>query len=443
MTETNIIIKDTYVVNFLNKYNLNATEIFIKLIPLLELTLTTNDLESKANIFERLLINMDNKIDNISSNFINKLYELRDLQTKEMQILIEQKNINHENIIEKTNQDYIFKLQELLTNILPTLLPNINDKYITELVNKMKDNVLINLDKDVNSIITTNYDNIIRYVSTLLSNCESRLSNNIGELKNECNIKNESIKNISDELSNHLNKFNKSCTRGSMSENCLYKLLIKEFTNAEIKDNRKLTGKCDFELLRLDKSNILIENKDYLTCIKKDDIDKFIRDITNNKTHGIFISQNCGIPYKNNYEINMINNKYIVLYLHNMEYDINKLRTCVNIIDMLNLRLCDSNNSNCIKISADDITIINNEMEELNKTIHNLLSHTKESYKKSLDMLDKLRMDKLQSVLGIYMKGMSNDKSILKCEICKKFTTDKNMSLVAHMRSCKKKYNII
>ena len=63
--------------------------------------------------------------------------------------------------------------------------------------------------------------------------------------------------------------------------------------------------------------------------VKKDEVDKFIRDISKNEYNGIFISQHSGIVGKNNFQID-IHDKHILIYIHSCDYDIDKITETEN-----------------------------------------------------------------------------------------------------------------
>ena len=66
----------------------------------------------------------------------------------------------------------------------------------------------------------------------------------------------------------------------------------------------------------------------------KEEIDKFIRDVTNNDCSGVFLSQNTGIVGKENFQMD-IHNKNILIYIHCVNYDITKINLAINTIDVL------------------------------------------------------------------------------------------------------------
>lgn len=91
---------------------------------------------------------------------------------------------------------------------------------------------------------------------------------------------------------------------------------------------------------RPDRPTILFENKDYKQNINKEEIAKFIIDVDNQNTHGIFLSQYSGIAFKQNYQIDIHKGK-ILVYVQNCEYSIDKIRIAVDIIDNLSVKIED------------------------------------------------------------------------------------------------------
>jgi hypothetical protein len=121
------------------------------------------------------------------------------------------------------------------------------------------------------------------------------------------------------------------------------------------------TATCDFKVNRIDKSKptILFENKDYMRSVNTDEVKKFERDLQTQKTHGIFLSQKSPITYKHNFQIDIING-LVHLYIPNAEYDTEKLRVAIDIIDNLSLKLESINNT-----SEEDIPISKEDIDDI------------------------------------------------------------------------------
>ena len=63
------------------------------------------------------------------------------------------------------------------------------------------------------------------------------------------------------------------------------------------------------------------------------EVQKFVRDVEIQKCHGLFLSQNVGICSKDNYEINILEGNLVTVYIHNVNYDQEKISVGVDIID--------------------------------------------------------------------------------------------------------------
>jgi len=68
--------------------------------------------------------------------------------------------------------------------------------------------------------------------------------------------------------------------------------------------------------------------------VKREETDKFLRDIENTNYNGIFLSQTSEIVNKTNYQIDIHNNN-ILIYIHNVDYDQNKINIAINLMDLL------------------------------------------------------------------------------------------------------------
>lgn len=341
------------------------------------------------------------------------------------------------NKITITNQEIInfFNTSNLLIeDVLLSVISFIKD--ITNSIPIDNKTVIKEIQSSLTTIVDNNSTSIINKITSSVSSTENKLTSNLLNLLAECNKQNVSLQNINTDLNKYINKFSNSTSKGIMSENFLLKLIMDEYTTAEIKDNRKLTGMADFELIRND-TRIFIENKDYSKPITKQEIDKFIRDITSNNSHGIFISQNSGIPYRNNYEVNIYKNKIIVVYIHNMNYDIQKLNIAVNIIDTLNNKLKEISCIDNIIISTEDINNIEQMLNEHDNHLTELINHTKKSFNTYNELFKKLKYDKIRIILDRYIRNIEVIE--YKCNYCKLYTSINKKSINIHESKCKKK----
>ena len=157
-----------------------------------------------------------------------------------------------------------------------------------------------------------------------------------------------------------------------------------------------------------------------------------MRDIENTKHHGIFISEHSGIVGKHNFQID-IHNKNILIYIHNCDYDIEKIKLAINTIDTLSNKLIDLNTDNK-SISVDLIKNINIDYQTFLIQRDNLLNNIKDNYKKTLDILTNMKLPTLEIYLSTYF---ADNKKI--CTHCKIYETDNLRSLARHTNTCKNK----
>jgi hypothetical protein len=110
-----------------------------------------------------------------------------------------------------------------------------------------------------------------------------------------------------------------------MGESQLFMVLNKMFPTSCVNDMTGQKASGDFMLKRINKPAILIETKDYANNVPKEETDKFIRDVAQQKCNGIFLSQSSGISLKENYQIEF-NKGTILVYIHNCDYAPNGLK---------------------------------------------------------------------------------------------------------------------
>ena len=198
------------------------------------------------------------------------------------------------------------------------------------------------------------------------------------------------------------------------------------------------TATCDIKINRMDKSKpaILFENKDYGRSVTTDEVKKFERDLQTQKLHGIFISQKSPVTYKNNFQIDIING-LIHIYIPNAEYDVNKIKIAIDIIDNLALKLKLIENTN-----DDDYSINKEDMEDIIEEYRNFVSQKLQMIdtiklvtKQLIDKMEDIQLPKLKK---IFMKlgNIENDNDF-KCTFCNSWSGKNKASLAAHIRGCK------
>jgi len=193
---------------------------------------------------------------------------------------------------------------------------------------------------------------------------------------------------------------------------------------------------------RMDKPTILFENKEYDHNIPKDEVSKFIRDIDVQNTHGIFMSQNSGITFKNNFQID-IHKGNVLVYIQQCQYSPDKIKLAVDIIDNFAVKLSEIDGNELENtISKTILDEINDEYQKFISQRDTILVNMKDFTKKMTVSLNQMQLPSLDKYLstkyaGVDMAYTSTD--IYKCKICNKFVGRNQQSLSAHQRACAKK----
>jgi hypothetical protein len=457
----NITITDKKIINFykenphLDVENIN--HIFIDILKQLSTnlsskidnTLTSQILsivtELKGEIY-KINIDMNAKLNDAKKDYMNDvrtLFSHSELSTQE--------KINH--ILEKSNDNLLAKTTLLMSDIIPKS----HDKNYTNIENCIKqffitisedtkqllkmnvmdnsDGLVENIDKNINKM----FSNIQQSLFNAIQTSESRTFSSIQQVNDTINLQKQIQENLSNELNTFLNKYkSNSSVKGAVSECELYSLLQKIVPNDFLVRCSSEACSCDIRLTRKDKRlpNILFENKDYTTTVNTDEIEKFERDLKLQRSHGIFISQNSPIAYKENFHIDIINN-IIHLYIPNAGYDIEKIKLAINIVDSLseklNLIVLDPNEE-IYEVSIDDFENLKKEYCDFANKKSEMLDLIKIITKQLSDKLESIQLPVLKKLTV----GNTETKNMgIICSLCNKFNAKNKASLGAHMKHCR------
>ena len=170
----------------------------------------------------------------------------------------------------------------------------------------------------------------------------------------------------------------------------------------------------------------MIENKDYKTNVNNDEVKKFIRDMNEQQTHGVFLSQASGITCKNNFHIDICEGK-IAVYVHYVEYNPDTIKTAINIIDILAHKVAVIENDEGETITKEMIDMINSEFQVFLNKKQIALNTAKDIQKRLITQIEDLSFPSLAGWLE--NKGVATSTCTYECEICKRvFTTERGLS---------------
>jgi predicted transcriptional regulator len=348
--------------------------------------------------------------------------------------LIDKTTLLLNDVVPKSNQEYYKYIEESIS----TFKKSINEDTIQILNSVNKDD---SLSRFIDNFETKS-TNMLQPIFTFINSSEERINKNLISLKEDNNK--VSQQKIIDELSEFLGKYKNSSFKGQFGENQLETVLNQMFPSAEILNTTGIKASCDFRINRNKYPTVLIETKNYDRNVTIDEVKKFIRDIEEQKCHGVFLSQYSGITSKQNFQID-IKAKNILVYVHNVDYCPHTIQIAIDIIDSLSEKIIElDENTKEICISQDTIDEINKEYSRFIERKSSIINILKDFDKKITSEINEIKFPSLSKYLVSKCGTILNDENnIILCNICNKFEATSNRSLSAHQKGCKRKHKIL
>ena len=347
--------------------------------------------------------------------------------------LLDKTRIMINEIIPK-NQDILYKSIE---NTLDNLQKSINNDTNLLMKSSLTKDVLDKFTQSLDEKFSTTLINSQSMFNSIITSTEHRISNKLTEIKDASVINNSSQSTLCTNVNDLLKKMENSSSKGKLSENILFNVLHSLHPTAQIESvgNIKETG--DIIMRRRDKPVILFENKNYDKNVVQDEVRKFLRDVEHQNCSGIMLAQHYGIANKNNFEIEIHNNN-ILVYLHKVEYDADKIKAAIDIIDYFKEALGDveSGNGELVNINKETLDDINKEYQNFinNKLLH--IKTIKDFQQKLIAQVDDIKVPALEHFLSkLYASSSSKENT---CDYCS-YVAKNVRALTAHHRGCAQK----
>lgn len=410
-------------------------------------TILTNEI----NGLREMMTKMNNDINN---TIIAKLFEIKQNYIDELKNIISStgslNTLRLVELVEKENASLVLKTLNAITDIIPKSNTQ-NIQHLELLINNFKSEINNNIGmmksnnetislEEISLLIDNKYTNLLSSIQqTILMNVnssENRITKNILELKDFELVKQTNQETINNDLLQYLNKFKNSTVKGAHGESKLINVLQDLYISGEIINTSGEGKKCDIMLKRTNKPTLLIENKTYQAPVSKDEIIKFCRDVEHQNYCGIMFSQTSNISTKENYQIDIINNN-ILLYVSNCEYDPDKIKMAISIIDHLYPKINELSNKNTTAINNDTMVLINEEYKRFLNQREAIKNYMNDTNKKLISQLYEMEMPNLNCILASIFTIVQEVN--LTCDYCKKFVGINKKSLSKHQHSCKKK----
>ena len=441
---------------FYKEYNLdfeNMNLIFINILKKLIVNLDTSLNNNIASNLLNQIKTIDLKINTIntsliksqedlSSTFSLKLNAYQKDYIENLNLIISQNNLSlRENFIKEANENLVNKTSTIITELLPKNQETIN-REITSCLSNFKSSLLTDTTILMsNTLNKETFENTFKSINDTFGKSHITFSELIQSTERKMNdfketllLNNLSQKTLQDNVSEILKKFENGSSKGNISEHITYNILLSLFPCAQIDhvgNEHKESG--DIILIRNNKPKILIENKDHESKnVLKHEVDKFIRDCEIQNCCGIMFAQHRGICNKENFEI-QIHNKNVLLYVHEVHFDKNTIKTAVEIVEHFKERLDE------ITFNNNEFTIETETLEEINKDFimyinqkHNMIKLLKDFDEKMAHSINELKMPNLEKYLSSKFAYSFNQNSNL-CKFCNKFVLK---SMPQHLRHC-------
>lgn len=440
--------------------NIIIVDLLEKLVHNMSNTLNQNlsldmlkEISSKLNSLERRTQHIDettkNYIDNLKTNIENSVSSQKEYIINNLRDLVN--NDTHTNI--RYIDKLVSKNHEILTsrisdniNCLPKEILNstISLTQLTDELHKTH-NAITN---DINNTISSqqSHTDFAQHIYSLIDSKYNELNSSItARIETMLSSFNSTNNDILERVQpirlfeEFFHNNNNSNRKGKQGESKLEPILSSILPDAEIINSSGHKESGDFIIHRKNNHNILIDTKDYNTSIPTKEIDKFIRDIDIHKCNGILISQNSGISCKDDFEIN-IHNNYVLIFLHNTNYNEHKIYIATQVIDVLFPIIQQQANIEHESITSEQLNQINKEFQELISKKKLIIEQIQQNTKNVIRDISNLDLPTMSSILT--SKFSQYDQLTYICNICNNFSGKNSKALSAHQRGCKKKHNI-
>lgn len=469
MEKYTLCISNKEVFEFYEKYHIDFENMNIIFLNILKKLLANMDTSLNSNLATQLLENvsmLSNKVDTIGSSITKyqtdisslltiKFSEYRKDYLDDLKLILTSNNIDQISpLIKETNNHLLDKTSIILNELIPKNQESLS-KDIQINFKLLQSSILTETSKLLNSSLDKKtIDDFLNNVNstmgqthhtltTLISSSENRIETKlldterkINEIKEIFTENNSSQQLLQINVNEMLKKFEKGVGKGNISEHVTYNILLSLFPCAQIDHvgNEKETG--DIILIRNNKPKILIENKDHDSKnVPKHEVEKFIRDCEIQNCCGIMFAQHRGITNKQNFEI-QINNGNVLLYVHEVNFDVERIKTAIEIVENFKIKLDE------VIVKEDGCIIEKDLLEDINKEFINyvnqkniLLKLVKDFNEKMNSSINELKMPNLEKYLSSRFAFSSNQTENM-CKYCEKFIP-KSMS--QHYRYCSSK----
>ena len=443
---------NVFMVELLEKLMVNAQ-------PTLDQTLASSLLEELSKVKTQLAQTQKE----VHTQVLTSMNSLKSDYMRDLQMLIT--NNNTEKIAPLVKQ-YNTTLEDKIRILIHELLPKTQEGVSKEIAGSLKDlhhnvqkdtQILLNSSinkKTLDDFVSTMDNKFAKslvssqtFLNTMITSTEQRITHKIAEnqqtsvkslqqIDNQIKLSDAQQKSLQSNVSELLKKMENSSIKGKISENLLQHLIHHLFPTARIDFVGTVKETGDIMLMRENKPTILFENKNYDRNVAQEEVKKFLRDVEIQNCSGIMCAKHYGITNKENFQID-VHNGNVLLYLHAVEYNPEKIKTAVEIIDHFKATMEDlDHGSDIVQLDKDTLSCINKEYQQFVSAKSTQIKLVKEYSSKMLSQLDEWKMPHLENIMSKYFASTASKDNV--CEYCN-YPAKNPRALVAHQRGCGEK----
>lgn len=407
-------------------------------------------ISNKINTLEQRTLDIDtttkNYVDTLKTNVENSVSSQKEYILNSLRDLIKSDSQeNYININKLFSQNYEQLTSKIVSNLqqLPKEVLSNTHSSISQITDEIQKNYISITQEIQNTLVNKSTDDFSQQIATLIeskySELDSSMKTRIEMMMTQHTATNteilERVKPIKS-VEEYFSNMNNSNKKGKQGEAKLEPILASILPHADIQNSSGTSKSGDFIIKRQNTTDILIDTKDWDVQVRQDEVTKIIRDVDKHKCNGILMSQNSGIALKNDWEINVHNN-FVIIYLHNVEYNPDKILSAIQIIDALHPIILKQANLEHESISSDTLLDLNKEFQDIIAQKRRIIEQIEENNKNLIREVGKLDIPTLSNILKT--KFSQPDEMIYKCDFNGCDFVGKNpKSLSAH----KKKHKI-
>lgn len=409
-----------------------------KNLPLLKSDLLLKLADSKREYLDDLRTTLANHSSSTHEKLGHSIERLEHSIERNNDLLLSKVKLTLDDLLPKSQEHNYQQIEGCVKNAFALLSQD--TRHLMDAVKANKDD----------STLKTFLDNIDNHLSNMLTNLqqplfssikssEERTNQGLQQLKENVLLQQNIQETLRNEMHDFLNKYkNSSHFKGNVAEVELQHILLSLMPSDEVVRVGSDPASCDLRVNRKDstKPSILFESKNYNRSATTAEVKKFERDVQQQNTHGIFISHDSPITFKDNFQIDIING-LIHVYIPNANYQADKIKIAVDIVDHLAFRLgvMSKQSDNEFSLGKEELDEITEEYKIFGIQKAQMLETIKTVNKQLIDRLEEIQFPKIKKLL-IRLGHVENDNDF-KCPLCNNWSGKNKASLGAHMRSCK------